>query len=113
MGQRTEWTKSVFAMSSAAVGLLVTALLTRDAVSFGPMTKCMLFTGGLSFGLAATTCLSALMKSAKALEHALNGQSLGSLEDELNNLESQQHHGFLFGLVFLGLAAFFEHLLKT
>jgi hypothetical protein len=113
IGQRTEWTKSVFAMSSAAVGLMVTALLNRDALALLPMTKAMLFLGGISFGIAASTCLSAFITSADAVEQAMLGRPLRAAEAELGRLEAWQRHGFLYGLGFLLLAALLEHSLRT
>ncbi len=113
MGQRTEWTKFVFAMSSSAVGLIAVALLNKSAVELLPLTKVLLFIGGIAFACGAVTCLSALKKSADALELVMSNRPLDALDKELMRLESWQHHSFVYGVCLLLLSAFFQHVLQA
>jgi len=117
IAQRTEWTKSVFAMSSAAVALLAAALLSQGAQDLLPFTKTVLVLSSVSFGVAAAACLGAFKQSAKALEQhmaaKLDKEAAEATETELKRIESLQLHGFAFGLGLLFIAAFLEHALRS
>lgn len=116
IAQRTEWTKSVFAISSAAVGILAAALLNKDALTLQPLTKLCLGIGTIAFIIAVTACLQAFLVSADSLKRYVSPDPKvpgpEALEPELNRIESLQHHGFVFGILLLACAAFFEHAVR-
>jgi hypothetical protein len=100
--QRTEWTKSMFAIASAAVALTVTALIAREQnLSPGSLVFMVLACGG--FSICAVSCIAALRQSAAALESYLKSVSHATDDDEavdaeLRRLASLQRGGFEWGI---------------
>lgn len=111
LNQRTDWTKSVFTMASAAVALTVTALLAKDN-GLLPVTMTFMVLSCLCFVASTVACLSAFLESANALGDLLNPDAKSQRrsfdekpEDALKRLESIQRGGFQFGIGLLVISA--------
>lgn len=118
LNQRTEWSKSLFTIASAAVALIVTALLGKDN-GLQPHTLAFLVLSGLCFVASTLACVAAFDASADAIKEVLNPSEAESRpkhaeppEDALKRLASIQRGGFQFGILLLIVAAFLQVAIK-
>lgn len=105
--QATEWSKAIFTISSAAIGLIVTGIFTASAAPRGVTWFCLVV-AALSFGGATLTCLSAFQRGSEAILGHLTDDlpKADDADEKLRRLKNLQSGFFFWGLVLLLTAAF-------
>lgn len=101
--QRTEWSKAIFTMSSAAIGLVFAGLLS-GARDLSPLVVVFALAGLLGFAVAAVSSLMAFRRSAELVHALAHGKPSCTSELTLKRLENIQKASFYLGVVFIALA---------
>ncbi|MEK8026547.1 hypothetical protein [Pseudaquabacterium rugosum] len=65
--QKTEWTKSIFSLSSAGLGLIATFAASEEFAEKLWLIKVLAVIAGVSFAVSAAACLVAFQKSAESI----------------------------------------------
>ena len=119
IGQATEWTKSLFSLSLAGVGLSVTSLTGASSIQLLFATKCLLVCAAISFALTAITSVRAfdLGKALLAgeIEASRDGGFVSSREkDDIRFMVLKwfQSSSFYVGLASICLSAVTQTFIK-
>lgn len=107
LDQATEWTKSIFTMSSAAIGLIITGVFAAPS-PLKPVTLIFLAVSIICFAVATISCVSAFTAGTSAIRGLLknDGPLHAAAERDLARLKPVQYDFFCFGLLLLLVAAF-------
>jgi hypothetical protein len=109
LDQATEWSKSIFTMSSVAIGLIVTGVFTAPARP-NPVTLIFLSLAATAFAVATISCVTAFSAGADVIYGLMMDDSdqVEKSEKILARLKPVQQDFFVGGLVLLLVAAFFH-----
>ena len=106
---RTEWTRTLFGVASAGVGLSTGAILTANRPP--PVTtSVLLIVAAVAFGVLACICLNAIKRSSDLIEFTLRDESVQEEVANRDLLRMQRWQNGLAGTGFLalGLAALLQ-----